>query len=445
MTSPVHFELRPVRIIQAAVASLACLFMTSCGQTFALVQDTAAADGVQLAEPQDTAPQGQQESESDAPDEAGTDNDQQNIDEQNEAETDEEMQARYQATYETAMAQIAAGELIDGYRELVMIAPLTEAGYAPAHLELARFLYAQGPQLVPGAKRHYDMALEADPESADVAAMNDEMEFARRVVVQLRSAADQQNFEPAIGVIEIDMNALTTEIEAGTAGPNAAAREKFLRLVLLNCYTNQVVVSAQNRGDPATRLAYLRRILELDPGNRAAKHSLARVVLANADVSAAARLVYDPMTDPAPPPIVLTEIGTTYVRQNMYVEAAPYFRRALALNETNPLTMNNLAYCYLRMPEPDIAKATEMVNAALEATENLEPAQKRSVESFVYDTQASIFRAQGRFDEAVAAYQAALRGRPRDRNILEAILECRQLADEAASATETSDGGAGGG
>jgi tetratricopeptide (TPR) repeat protein len=92
-------------------------------------------------------------------------------------------------------------------------------------------------------------------------------------------------------------------------------------------------------------------------------------------------------------------LGNALLKSHRFAEAAKAFARAVELDPQNADAMNNLAYTYGEMGE-NLDEAVKLCNRAVE----LFPARK----AYFLDTLGTIYLKQGKRDEAVAAFGAAL-------------------------------------
>jgi tetratricopeptide (TPR) repeat protein len=92
-------------------------------------------------------------------------------------------------------------------------------------------------------------------------------------------------------------------------------------------------------------------------------------------------------------------LGNTLLKLHRFPDAAKAFARAVELDPQNADAMNNLAYAYGEMGE-NLDEAVKLCNRAVE----LFPARK----AYFLDTLGTVYLKQGKRDEAVGAFRAAL-------------------------------------
>ena len=143
-------------------------------------------------------------------------------------------------------------------------------------------------------------------------------------------------------------------------------------------------------------------------------------------IAAKAMELYDPGQDGDPPHQVLTELGTKALSNDDFDKAVRYFEQARQKNPKNPQLLNNLAYAYLKMTPPSPERALKLVNDAILVASQSPLAN--SVLTFFYDTKGTALMELGRYEEAIASLELALRDRPNNRKTIEALIECYQAS-----------------
>jgi tetratricopeptide (TPR) repeat protein len=92
-------------------------------------------------------------------------------------------------------------------------------------------------------------------------------------------------------------------------------------------------------------------------------------------------------------------LGNALLKSHRFAEAAKAFARAVELDPQNADVMNNLAYTYCEMGQ-NLDEAVKLCNRAVQ----LFPARK----AYFLDTLGTVYLKQGKRDEAVTAFEAAL-------------------------------------
>ncbi len=341
--------------------------------------------------------------------------------------------------FDSAMAQIRAGDYVDGYRALISLAPLSGPGYAPAHLQLSRFLYAQGPVNFQIAYRHVQLAGVADASGLETIEMAAEMQWAATMVVHLNTSTERNQFDEALGKFENE-HERARQLLNGGENRTAEARLGFLNSLITSVYLRQASQIRQERGSVELLLENYRKVLELQPSNMSVKQHLAFMVLGDVTNADAAREIYNPFKDDDPPTPVISLVGNYHLERGEIDLARTRFAQALEKAPSNSMLLNNLAYCELQANPPNTIRALELINQAISNLESLpnRPSNFDLSHSHFHDTLGKALRKQGRLDEARQAFETALRGRPKSDELLEQLMQVKHEIANPDTDNETS-------
>lgn len=189
--------------------------------------------------------------------------------------------------------------------------------------------------------------------------------------------------------------------------------------------------------DNATELiAYLRKGHALDPNNVKILNNI--VALRREDnipgIEEISKEIYQP--GPKAPASVENILGTIALRKNDHLKAVRQFSKANAKAPNNAEYLNNLSYVYLTRPDPDPREALKMVDKAIRSVRS-GTIRSRYLTNF-FDTQGRALLALGkiaaeegdqdlansRYTAAAAKLLLALKDRPDNLEISQAVVEC---------------------
>ncbi|MEM7457684.1 MAG: tetratricopeptide repeat protein [Planctomycetota bacterium] len=146
----------------------------------------------------------------------------------------------------------------------------------------------------------------------------------------------------------------------------------------------------------------------------------------------AARDLYNPEDDLKEASVpVLTELGHYKLGNKDFDSAVEIFEAACAQSPDNAVLLNNLAWCYLWTKDPDLERSLSIANEAINALQNIEnPQQRISLMTYLFDTKGLALENLQRFDDAVSAYENALRERPDNLKIIKRLIFCMENCEE---------------
>lgn len=142
---------------------------------------------------------------------------------------------------------------------------------------------------------------------------------------------------------------------------------------------------------------------ELDPNPEGMQQMAQRLYRDTAQAPLIAKLLAALGDSPRTPAQLLTLLGTEAAIRNRYAEARRFLSAAVAKDGSNPIAWNNYGLVLAEGNEPDLEKALEAVNRALE----MAPREYRFRE-----TRGQILLRLERWEEAIADLEFALNGMP---------------------------------
>ena len=99
-----------------------------------------------------------------------------------------------------------------------------------------------------------------------------------------------------------------------------------------------------------------------------------------------------------------------------------YFENARQKSPRDPEILNNLAYTYLVGDEPNPRRGLTLVTEALKQLPRTKDSQRFL--TFFRDTRGQALMQLDKWTEAAADFESALIDRPRDKGILESLIQC---------------------
>ncbi|MDJ0864593.1 MAG: tetratricopeptide repeat protein [Myxococcota bacterium] len=176
------------------------------------------------------------------------------------------------------------------------------------------------------------------------------------------------------------------------------------------------------RGEPELAAASYERALALEPDFVEARANLALARLQLGDDEDAVRALGAAIEAGHGNAGLHVALATALAARGREAEAAGHYRRALALDDTNPQAANNLAWLLATARDPALRDADEAVRLARRATDAGEGA-----DPILLDTLAVSLAAAGRFDEAVAVLDRAIAASGEASELLPVLRERRAL------------------
>ncbi len=220
---------------------------------------------------------------------------------------------------------------------------------------------------------------------------------------------------------------LMKEVEnQAKSGSSGVVKRVYIEQLLSNLFVQWQVRHLESTTPPiydAEDLEMLKKAFKFNPTNPEALRGLTRIAIGdNAELSAAAREVYDPEKHADPPAAVLNELGSTALAKAEYPAAVRYFELARKKEPQNALILNNLAYVYLVGTDRNPDRALKLIDEAVRLLNR--DARSRQVLSHFFDTRGTALMQLNRMTEAVASFEIALKDRPWNRSILESLVKC---------------------
>ena len=184
-------------------------------------------------------------------------------------------------------------------------------------------------------------------------------------------------------------------------------------------------------GGEQRRLDLLVKALTYDKRYPEALRLVSRIATSDSELADEAKLIYDPTQDDNAPATVYNDLGSLAMVDEDYDKAVDYFELARRKRPNDPLILNNLAYAYLVREDKDPDLALDLVNRAIRSIAGMaDPKERQLLASYFYDTRGRALMQMDRTGEAAAAFEMALRIRPKKKEILEALVKCYEGSDD---------------
>ena len=393
--------------------------------------------------------------------------------------------------YNLALLKLKKGEVSTGINQLLSISPFDEPGYAKGHLYLAKHYLRQRPksdqEKIRNQKRAEKqinncliadksnveakriLAFILDQQKAYLKALDiykelfvDEPEHYRDILRLTRilgrdkeaesylstaSTKFRQKTDKSSDVVADWVKAWTSyvdcmkELRTNSSYTEALESVKaellkygddigkkvFLERLLSRIYSDRAALAGRDASKEIKlqQLSDLANSMENDEKNIAALQWL--TILGYSDVGDQAKKIYDPVYDPNPPWVVLSEQGHYSLKNKEYDDAITHFERARKKQPRNPQILNNLAYSYLLSPENrNPEQALLLVDQAITNLNNLNlngKVREEVIASF-FDTRGVALMQLDRYKDAAAAFEIAFRNRKDSKEIIERLIEC---------------------
>ncbi|MGE0567277.1 MAG: SpaA isopeptide-forming pilin-related protein [Bacteroidia bacterium] len=111
------------------------------------------------------------------------------------------------------------------------------------------------------------------------------------------------------------------------------------------------------------------------------------------------------------------EKGEKYFKQNRFIRAVPYFKKAAKNDKTKHEAFSKLGFCYLQLNQYDNAELA--YKNALAAATNPEP--------ILHYNYASVLKVNGKYEEALSEYNLYLKAKPNDEDIKKVRKFCAEI------------------
>jgi tetratricopeptide (TPR) repeat protein len=350
--------------------------------------------------------------------------------------------------YLLAVTEMAQGNLARGAPLMDGLAPMDRAGYAPAHMWLARALLAgaANPESLRAAEVHLRRGLEEWPNDLEIQGLMGrlylatgrpepaeahllraataypeiELDLARlytgqkkRELARVHGQRAQRLFrERAMARIddhEARLNWAEADIVLGDfpaavtvlqEGLNLASNPRFQAALGRAYLLWSDEVGRTPKGDPGERLALLEKAMPYEGASPAVLDRLVAIAKINGPEADKSRATLRGLlAEGKSPALVHLALGLDAQERGKVDEARRHYEQAHQLAADMPLIMNNLAWTLARATPPDLPRALELVEAALARVPN----QPR-----FRDTRGQILMKMGRWKEALADLEAAL-------------------------------------
>ncbi len=216
--------------------------------------------------------------------------------------------------------------------------------------------------------------------------------------------------------------------------PEAASRHVHIKRLLTELYTSwagALASSSDSIQSQTQQLELLKRALSFDENYPGALQLVARLSVGDTELAAEAKKLYDPEKHDDAPARVLNEMGSWALGAEKYDMAIKYFELARRKDPNDPLILNNLAYAYLVCENRNPDRALTLVNQAIRAIpSNISAERREELASHFYDTKGRALLQMNRMDEAAASLELAMRSRPKNKDILAALIKCYEGRDD---------------
>ncbi len=216
--------------------------------------------------------------------------------------------------------------------------------------------------------------------------------------------------------------------------PEAASRHVHIKRLLTELYTSwagALASSSDSIQSQTEQLELLKRALSFDEDYPGALQLVARLSVGDTELAAEAKKIYDPEKHDDAPARVLNEMGSWALGAEKYDMAIKYFELARRKDPNDPLILNNLAYAYLVCENRNPDRALTLVNQAIRAIpSNISAERREELRSHFFDTKGRALLQMNRMDEAAASLELAMRSRPKNKDILAALIKCYEGRDD---------------
>ena len=199
--------------------------------------------------------------------------------------------------------------------------------------------------------------------------------------------------------------------------------------------TKNLLVPDLNEEQLREQIEILKKGLELAPNNPDILNRIATIALSNSPVSAVAREIYDPRLETDPPASVLAQLGNRALNNEDYANAIDYFTRAREKSNNDPTILNNLAYSHLVTENPNPDLSLSLIREAIAKLPRLANVRIREVyRSNFFDTQGHALLQLNDPVGAAESFLVALKLRPEETKILDALVQCYEQSGNDAQA-----------
>jgi tetratricopeptide (TPR) repeat protein len=364
----------------------------------------------------------------------------------------QEMEGDPRPRFDYVRILLTKGDIEGARAILAQLAPVDRVGHPPAQLALAKLMLQgdQKPELIPPIERHLERALEA-PETADearilLARIYAATGRAKRAEPYLRTSANRHpelllalarmerergdraaaeaDLDTAIRVFRSKAEAEVDNVEARLMWARAvSARSEFPAAISILeaglarsndqryrsalAQTYGAWVRGKPVGDAATaaaRLTLVERGLRYDPNNSVLLDELARVIQGGAaDLGQIREIMSKQIVDGKSTPATHFVLGLDAFSRGKVDEARLHWEQAFRLDPSAALVANNLAWLLANAKDPDLKRALELADRAVERR----PKQPR-----FRGTRGLVLMKLQRWSEALTDFEASLAGNP---------------------------------
>lgn len=167
---------------------------------------------------------------------------------------------------------------------------------------------------------------------------------------------------------------------------------------------NNLALALLQKGQVDEAIVHYQKALEIQPYDVKAQNNLGNILLQRGRVDEALAHFQEAMKLEPNDPQAQNNLGVAFLRKGQVREAIVHFRKALEIQPNYVMVLRNLAWIQATCPEASVrdgAKAVELAQQADQLSGGRNPA--------IIGTLAAAYAEAGRFPEAVATAQEALR------------------------------------
>ncbi len=209
-------------------------------------------------------------------------------------------------------------------------------------------------------------------------------------------------------------------------------KRNFLNSILGNAYSSRVSelqpTVATNSVDADESIRILESAASSGVMNEVLKYNCALLGRNVSSLTERAKAVYDCEKDSNPPGMVLADLAIDALQKQEYARAINILERARAKLPGNAVILNNLAFAYLSAESSSPAKALDLIDQAIRSIGSSQIPKDEA--SRFRHTRGVALMQLNRIDEAKDSFLEALKGRPENESILEALIRCEEGRDD---------------
>lgn len=191
--------------------------------------------------------------------------------------------------------------------------------------------------------------------------------------------------------------------------------------------TDAVTLDGVEEATQEKLLELYSKAYQCDSDNHSVMQAIARLALSPIEtIATQARVIYDPEADRNAPSSVLNQLGNHALLNKRFADAIRYYERAREKEPRNAPILNNLAYSYLVVEDNNAERALQLINEAL----RILPRDVDKVEASKFlHTKGTALKQLNRQEEAISAFERAIKSRPDHVDSLRSVIECYRALD----------------